>query len=144
MLPGSITFRGGITIYIEEPEAHIFPTAQKEIVQLIALAYNASLLERPSQFVITTHSPYILTEFNNLLYAGILEQKIKKKARVDLYNLIPKEQILHPKSIRSYSLENGVYKSLYSEQTGLLTSDVIDNVSDEFSKEFSKLLELDS
>jgi predicted ATPase len=41
----------GYTIYIEEPEAHLFPSAQKRIVELIAVIYKSI----PSvQFVITT------------------------------------------------------------------------------------------
>ena len=51
---------------IEEPEAHLFPTAQKNLVDLFAIATNIS----ESKFFITTHSPYILSSFNNLLLAG--------------------------------------------------------------------------
>jgi len=133
------------TIYIEEPEAHIFPTAQKEIVQLISLVYNF-YRDEPLQFVITTHSPYILTEFNNLLYAGIIEEKLtrKRKNKTELYKLVSKEQILNPNKIKCYSLDNGSYQSLISTDTGLITSDVIDAVSDEFSFQFGDLLDLDS
>ncbi|MBK1990624.1 ATP-binding protein, partial [Sphaerospermopsis aphanizomenoides BCCUSP55] len=42
---------------IEEPEAHLFPTSQKYIVNLISLVFN--LTEKKHNFFITTHSPYI-------------------------------------------------------------------------------------
>ncbi|HEY9867495.1 MAG TPA: AAA family ATPase, partial [Candidatus Obscuribacterales bacterium] len=35
------TIGTGQTIYIEEPEAHVFPTAQKHIVELIATVFNS-------------------------------------------------------------------------------------------------------
>lgn len=59
-----------VTVYIEEPEAHIFPTGQKHLVELISTIFNSSV--NNIRFVITTHSPYILTAFNNLIQAGML------------------------------------------------------------------------
>ena len=47
--------------FIEEPEAHLFPEAQCEVMNLISLlSHNFD-----SQFFITTHSPYLLTILNN-------------------------------------------------------------------------------
>jgi predicted ATPase len=45
-----------VVVFIEEPEAHLFPSAQKKIVELIAATFNANP-ERDIQFIITTHSP---------------------------------------------------------------------------------------
>lgn len=53
-------------VIIEEPEAHLFPQAQRKIVNLIALMVNTT----GSKVLITTHSPYILTAANILLYSG--------------------------------------------------------------------------
>ena len=47
-------------VVIEEPEAHLFPIAQKDMISLIALMVNAT----DSQVIITTHSPYILTSLS--------------------------------------------------------------------------------
>ncbi|WP_366509415.1 AAA family ATPase, partial [Alistipes sp.] len=44
-----------IFIVIEEPEAHLYPDAQKSISTLITLLSNI----KQSQIVITPHSPYI-------------------------------------------------------------------------------------
>jgi predicted ATPase len=52
---------------VEEPEAYLFPVAQKQIIDLIALLAN----QNENQVIVTTHSPYILSSFNNLLYAYI-------------------------------------------------------------------------
>ncbi len=60
---------------IEEPEAHLFPEAQKEISALIALLSNM----KQSQITITTHSPYILASINNLILAHKVGKKYPEK-----------------------------------------------------------------
>ena len=49
----------------EEPEAHLYPETQSDIVELIGLLANLY----HNQIIKTTHRPYILSAFNNLLYA---------------------------------------------------------------------------
>ena len=133
----------GITVYIEEPEAHIFPAAQKQIVQLIALVFNASRENVPYQFLITTHSPYILTSLNNLLLAGKLASKLKGKKKKELFSIIDSDTALTINNMRCYSLKDGISIPIISIQNELIESDVIDEVSDELSCEFDKLLELE-
>ncbi|MEL6441964.1 MAG: AAA family ATPase [Cyanobacteria bacterium J06621_8] len=132
---------GGNSIYIEEPEAHIFPTAQKSIVELIATVYNAQ--KDRAQFFITTHSPYILTAFNNLLQAGILavdatEEKLKK-----INKLVPESRLLNSDEVAVYSLENGYCQSIMDQETGLIDASMIDEVSNELAVQFDQLLELE-
>ena len=131
----------GFSVYIEEPEAHIFPAAQKNIVELISTVYNAR--KDSLQFFITTHSPYILTAFNNLIQAGILaedatEEKIKRISRH-----VPKTRFLNPDRVAVYSLENGYCKSIIDEETGLIDANIIDEVSNELAIQFDELLDLE-
>ena len=51
-------------IILEEPEAHLYPDSQKFMAEALATFAHAG-----SQVIVTTHSPYILGEFNKLLYA---------------------------------------------------------------------------
>ena len=51
-------------IIVEEPEAHLYPDSQKYMAEALALFVKAG-----NKLIVTTHSPYILGEFNNLLYA---------------------------------------------------------------------------
>lgn len=58
-----------VFLVLEEPEAHLFPEAQKYIVELIALLCNST----GSSSFITTHSSYILTSINLLMHAFMVK-----------------------------------------------------------------------
>jgi len=131
----------GISLYVEEPEAHIFPTTQKDIVELISLVFNER--KNNSQFFITTHSPYILTSFNNLLQAGMLaidadEEKIKK-----IDKLVSKSRFLKPEEVAVYSVERGDCQSIMDKETGLIDANMIDEVSNDLGVQFDELLDLE-
>lgn len=131
----------GSSVYIEEPEAHIFPTAQKNIVELISTVYNAR--KDSLQFFITTHSPYILTAFNNLIQAGILAVDATEEKIEQISQHVPKSRFLNPDEVAVYSLENGYCKSIIDEETGLIDANIIDEVSNELAIQFDELLDLE-
>jgi predicted ATPase len=138
---GTSTFAGSRTIYVEEPEAHLFPDTQRDVVNLIAAVFKQS--EINLQFFITTHSPYVLTAFNNLLQAGELHsQPMEELDRRKLEDLIPEALALSVEDFAAYSLANGTATSLISEEFGLIDTNIIDDVSNELSIEFGELLDL--
>lgn len=129
------------TIYIEEPEAHLFPVFQKHMADLISFVFNVA---KENQFLITTHSPYILTAFNNLIYAGRLEEKLNKRGFTKLNKIIPSELRLHSKDVSAFSLDgSGGISDVMDKETGLIKGDLIDNVSEDLADDFDKLLSLD-
>lgn len=131
---------GGATLYIEEPEAHLFPTAQKKIVQLLARTFNSQ--KSNFQIIVTTHSPYILSSFNNLLEGGkIIEDDVEKSKKV--FKVIPEKEILNPKDLIAYSIFNGKKQNLLDEETNLISQNILDSVSDEISEDFGKLLDIE-
>ncbi|MEB3293713.1 MAG: AAA family ATPase [Synechococcales bacterium] len=149
ILPALLRIQGlghGKAIYIEEPEAHIFPDSQKSIIELIATVYNSNqegLSQEGYQFFITTHSPYILTAFNNLLQAGELHSSLKgKHLQKKLNKIVPKSRSLSYQDMTVYSLENGTAINIMSEELGLIDTNIIDNVSNQMSIEFGNLLDL--
>jgi len=132
---------GGQSIYIEEPEAHLFPTSQRHIVELMAMIFNFAKI--PVQFIITTHSPYILTAFNNLMQAGSICSKISNDRKEKLYDIVPAEQILESSIVRAYSLSNGTADNICCEDTGLITTNIIDDVSNALATQFGDLLDIE-
>lgn len=132
--------RGGATLYIEEPEAHLFPVAQKRIVQLLAKVFNNK--ESKFQIIVTTHSPYILASFNNLLEAGQLSSIKPRKAKL-IANVIPKDEQIHPELFSAYSLNNGHKQIIIDDDTKLISQTVLDSISNEIAKEFGELLDIE-
>lgn len=130
----------GATLYIEEPEAHLFPTAQKKVIQLLARTFNSK--NGNFQIIVTTHSPYILSSFNNLLEAGkIIRDEPNKKEKVS--EVIPEFEILNPNDLIAYSVFNGQKKILIDDETNLISQNILDSVSDDLAIDFGKLLDIE-
>jgi AAA domain, putative AbiEii toxin, Type IV TA system len=123
-------------IFIEEPELSVFPSTQYELMRLIAWLSGEKRLEFP--FVITTHSPYILSSFNNLILAGQLGQneRLKKKIKID------ERFWIEPKTFRAYSIHDGKLESILSD-TGLINGEFLDSVSESIGNQFDELLRLE-
>jgi predicted ATPase len=134
---------GGFTLYIEEPEAHLFPTAQKRIVELLARTFNST--NNKFQIFVTTHSPYILSSFNNLIYSGNIKNKLKLEGKKSdkLNKVIPTKEQLESNMFSVYSLRNNEQKYLIEKESKLISPTILDSVSDEISLEFDKLLNID-
>lgn len=130
-----------VNYLLEEPEAHIFPATQSSVVRYIAKVAS----KVGSSFFITTHSPYVLSVFNNLLYAGYLyEKNISHKDKLrDISKITPKDQQISHKEFSAYLIKDGKSKSIIDEETKLIDGNELDAISEEESNIFSKLMELD-
>lgn len=130
----------GATIYIEEPEAHLFPNAQKAIVQLLSRVFNSN--EDKFQIIVTTHSPYILSSFNNLLEAGRLTI-LKPDSAKSIAEIVPVAAQIKPGLLTAYSINNGKKEDLIDKETNLIVQTVLDDVSNDIAIEFGKLLDIE-
>ena len=135
--------QGPHTVYVEEPEAHLFPESQRAMAQLMTSVYQESVFSL--QYVITTHSPYLLASFNNLVYAHQLAETLRDQPATlkALYKIVPKNQQLALADVRVYGFENGRVKSLIDEELGLLSADLLDSASDVTGEQFGALMALD-
>ncbi|WP_219697913.1 AAA family ATPase, partial [Brachyspira hampsonii] len=131
-------------VIIEEPEAHLYPKMQKEIVDFIVHFMNMT----GSTVFITTHSPYILTSTNNLLYAG----KIKKEKNNDAVNekidkLFGKYGVIDTDKINAFKLylkdNKTSYSNLINENSGEIMTELIDEISDYINETYTKLLDIE-
>ena len=134
----SLSHARGRAVYIEEPEAHLFPSTQKLVVELMASSFRARAGEM--SLVITTHSPYILTSTNNLLQAGGLYKTASAETAKKLGQIIPKRLVFEPGEVGFYALGNGAAHNIMDSETGLINAEVIDSVSNEIAVQFDKLL----
>jgi AAA15 family ATPase/GTPase len=136
-----ISFLGnGAAIFIEEPEAHLFPEAQRKIVEVLSLVYNNCRSEL--QLFITTHSPYILTSFNNLIQAGQISKQATPETVLKLNHIIQHEKHITPGTLSAYAMTNGYVNAIMDEETGLINSEYLDGVSEDIAVQFDELLDL--
>lgn len=119
-------------IILEEPEAHLYPQAQKDIVEILSLITNKSC-----SILVTTHSPYILGAVNNLIYASRLSEKPAMTAQVN--SMI--EKSFHIKKCNAYFLKNGQMQTCTEPEQdgGLIINEVIDGASSEINELYDKL-----
>lgn len=127
-------------IITEEPEAHLFPMAQKYIVELMALCRNTT----NSSMLITTHSPYILTSMNVLLHSNKVENNPKTKAAKTIIN---KQYRLNYNSFSAFyikaAMHNSEIKSLLDDETNVMDTTFIDSVSEVTNEELDALIDLE-
>ncbi|MBA4757851.1 ATP-binding protein [Sphingosinicella sp.] len=130
--------RYGDLFYIEEPEAHLFPVAQSLLMDFL-IGEVVSKKEKRS-LVLTTHSPYILSKINNYLKAGQIGRNRKNSAAVS--KIVPKEFWLTPSRVKAYAIKNGYLREII-DQDGLIDGSYIDSVSEDVSRDFSRLLDIE-
>ena len=142
----------GRSVFIEEPEAHLWPGAQKKIVYLLARMYLRNVGR--VQIVLTSHSPYVLNVLNNLLEAGRryanLEAEPRTKAnrlalatrKRRLHSIVPSTVALPPGSVAAWQFTDQGVTPLLNNEHGLIGADLLDAVSDELDEAWDRLQEV--
>ena len=125
-------------LFIEEPEAHIFPSTQKAFSYSLASMLNG---QRRHFCFIATHSPYMMTSFNNLILAGELAAQ-SKEMEEKVGNRFPKRQTLRLKDVAAYSMKGGCAVSIMDEESMLISAEALDAASQEIADDFNYLLSL--
>lgn len=119
-----------VNVYFEEPETHLHPRAQVEIMNVVAYLVN-----RGHNFVITTHSPFLLQVIDNML-----------QRFMNFKGQVPEEQEkwLNPEKVAAYCLRRDSEESpediMDRKETGLLDASELEKVSNELGAEFDDLL----
>jgi hypothetical protein len=124
------------TFLIEEPELNLFPDAQRELVRF--MIKEQKVLN--SQFLIATHSPYILTSINNCLLAYQVSQRKKNET----LGIAAAEYWLDPKETTAFMLKtDGTAENILDEEEGLIKAEKVDAVSSIINGEFEDLLNIE-
>ena len=126
---------------IEEPEAHLYPETQKAVTELISLLANQS----GNQVMLTTHSPYILSALNNLLYAHKVAHANEKAKWKEVSEVIPEPlwDNLNINRVAAYVVENGTIRSIIDRDLGIINTEEIDSASRIIANEFDEILKLE-
>ncbi|AFC58273.1 AAA family ATPase [Vibrio cholerae] len=121
--------------FIEEPEAHLFPTSQGRIVSILSKIYS----ETNSRFFLTSHSPYILSAFNNFIMA---------KDVIDNGNFTLKRFVevngsgspINFDDVSAYTIVDGNTKCISDTEYRMVGADILDNISDHFQNVMNVML----
>ena len=133
--------RGYLSVVIEEPETNLFPSTQVELLcEILQKARSEGRI-----VTITTHSPYILSAFNNYLYAGYVAKNKKKESESQLESIIPSSLWLNSDDCAVYSIGETINESrkycisIIDKETGMIDSNTLDRISFSMSNEFEEL-----
>jgi predicted ATPase len=125
---------------IEEPEISLYPKAQYDLIKYLEKNRQDGLLDSTFIHTYTTHSPYILASFNNMLYA--YKKSIKLDETLELEEILPKENWLNPENFNAYTVENGTAIQILDRKEGLIQENSIDEVSELMNDDFSNMIDL--
>ena len=132
----NLTIPSSCDFIIEEPEQNLFPSTQAQLISYLLNICNAQ--EKQHSFTLTTHSPYILTQLNILLFAGLL-QKQGKADQVSEYV----SDAIAPDELNVYAVQNdGTVVSIIDPETNMISQNYLDSVSEELSIKFQQLYRL--
>lgn len=121
---------------IEEPEAHIFPEAQMYLLQLLTMMLNS---RSDNQIIITTHSPYVLSVLNNLMYAYQVGQQKPEKVE----KIVMKDCWLDPLKVNTYMLKATGGERIIDDELCMIKAECIDKVSEILNQEYDSILNVE-
>jgi len=122
--------------FIEEPEAHLFPTSQGNIVSILTLLSKTV----DTNFFLTTHSPYILSAINNFILADNIVNKQKKLSLDEFIDINGSGLPIAFNDISAYTIDNGVLQSIKDKEFEMVGGEILDSVSEHYQDVMNKLL----
>lgn len=125
---------------IEEPELNCFPVLQNSMLKNIIKSIQTSVDKFKRRILITTHSPYILTSLNNLMYAYQVGQKNKEEAN----KIIEEKYWVNPNDVSAYQLLiDGTCRDILDREESMIEADKIDEVSRIINQQFDNLMNIE-
>jgi AAA15 family ATPase/GTPase len=127
-------------LYIEEPEAHLFPSSQALLIKHLAAISNFT--RGSGRLVVTTHSPYVLSTLNTLVKAFAVAGLRNKSLQGKVEKIVPRLSWVAPSNLNAYALEGGLLTPI-KDESGLIDGSYLDEISESISGAFMELLELE-
>lgn len=133
------------TAIIEEPEQNLFPTLQVDLVNNLV----AQLNQTKANLLITTHSPYILSVLDNLIYANDVYQKAKvadsKEQIQRIEKLVDSSMFISYDEVAAYLCkDDGVVERMNDDEMRNTGAYALDKASTITSHIFNELMDIEN
>lgn len=118
-------------LFIEEPEQNLYPDAQRNLVlNLIRrLKKVQSIGSCRSSIVMTTHSPYVLSTLNTLVYDAFAMEK--KPEDIRLKEMVDESTFLPMEAYSAYFIDkDGCFKDIMDKDIPMFSGVDLEGVSD--------------
>lgn len=125
------------TFIVEEPELSLYPLTQKNLIEYISQKCN----EINSDLIITTHSPYVLSSFQNLLFADKIVDEIPDSIK-EVTKIVNQNMFVKGSNFTCYFFDNGEAQDIYNPKTKLINDNRLDDVSEEIASDFDALMDI--
>ena len=99
------------------------------------------LVGEQRNLLLTTHSPYILSHLNLLLYAHQVANEHPDRAD-EVAKLVPRESWIDPKEFAAYYVGEGGVRSIVNPELGLIDDNELDAISGDQADAFGNLIRL--
>ena len=126
---------------IEEPETNLFPKAQYALLKYLEKYRpdDDGKIDTGSVHIYTTHSPFILSSLNNMLYAYKKGNKATPKVQEEIAQILPKENWISPERFSAYQIVDGKAESIFDRESGLIQENIIDQISEDIIEDFRSI-----
>ena len=119
----------GSVLMIDEPELNLHPARQRLVARLLARLVNQGIY-----VVLSTHSDYIVREFNILVMLS--HKKAKNLRRRHRYR---DDEVLDPAGVGAYHFENNTIKKFETTQEGGINASTFDHIIEEMNESYNDI-----
>ena len=123
-------------IFLEEPEVNIFPDIQYRLIKFLFSTLNNGY---DNTLSIATHSPYILTVIDNLIYAA----KVGKIRPEKVKEIVLDKEWMPIENVSAYYLNNGKALSIIDDELGEIDPALIDKISHVINHEYDIIRDIE-
>ena len=110
---------------VEEPEQNLYPSSQIEVTKFLISCLNENVR---NSLLITTHSPFVLSTLNNLLYASKINSKqIENQYKIDA------------NFCSAFLVQNGNIIDIFDRENQMIDTTVIDDCATLLNQQFDDL-----
>lgn len=125
---------------IEELELNSFPQLQKKMLYYIVEKMKNHRW-KDAYVMLPTHSPYLLSAMNNLLFAAKVARQ-SSEISIAADKIISSKSWVNVEDFSAYYIKEGNTTSIIDVNTGLIHENELDEISEDLAGEFDALMEL--